>query len=448
MKRILPRTYCVALAGSALVLSGCGGGSGSSSSSSGAASTTSGSATGSATSGSTAAAATTLSTDKPQRDANADLVIWADGTTAPVVQKLAAQFASKNGVKVSVQIATDVRGQYNTAFKAGQAPDVIIGAHDWMGELVANGSIAPVQIPANIKSGFNKNALAATEFNGQTYAVPYGVENLALVRNTALAPTAPKTLDDLITAGKSCVTAKKCTVILSNQVGKKGNAYNAFPFFSAFGGGYFGTKANGDYDPNKLTVDSAQSLKGAELLASLGKQKVLSTNVDDTNADTLFASGKTAFEITGPWSIPAFKKAGIKYSIDPLPTVSGGGAMVPFLGVQQLYVSSKAKNATVAQQFVTNFMTTKEAQVAMFQVGQRPPALTAAYEQVSGTDADVKAWAAAGKDGKLMPNIPAMNSVWGPLGQAEADVVSGKSQPAARFKQAATEIQAAIKSGK
>ncbi|GAB3582161.1 sugar ABC transporter substrate-binding protein [Calidifontibacter terrae] len=442
----MKRTLTVALAGSALVLSGCGGGSSNSSSSTNTSSTSG--ATGSSTSASTsAAAATTLSTDKPQRDANADLVIWADGTTAPVVQKLADQFATKNGVKVSVQIATDVRGQFNTAFKANQAPDVIIGAHDWMGELVANGSIAPLQVPAAVKAGFNKNAVAATEFNGQTYAVPYGVENLALVRNTALAPTAPKTLDDLIKDGTACVTAKKCSVILSNQVGKKGNAYNAYPFLSAFGGGYFGTKANGDYDPNKLTVDSPQSLKGAELLAKLGKDKVLSTNIDDTNSDTLFASGKTAFEITGPWSIPAFKKAGIKYSVDPLPTVTGGGAMVPFLGVQQFYVSSKAKNATVAQQFVTNFMTTKDAQVAMFQVGQRPPALTAAYDQVVGTDADVKAWAAAGKDGKLMPNIPAMNAVWGPLGQAEADVVSGKSQPGARFKQAATEIATAIKSG-
>lgn len=447
MKRTLSRSFYVALSGSALVLSGCGGGSGSSSSTASSTTSASGS-TSSAASSTTAAAATTLSTDKPQRDASADLVIWADGTTAPVVQKLADQFASKNGVKVSVQIATDVRGQYETAFKAGQAPDVIIGAHDWMGELVANGSISPLQVPANIKAGFNKNTVSATEFNGQTYAVPYGVENLALVRNTTLAPTAPKTLDELVKAGTSCVSSKKCSVILSNQVGKKGNAYNAFPFFSAFGGGYFGTKANGDYDPNKLTVDSAQSLKGAQLLATLGKQKVLSTNIDDTNSDTLFSSGKAAFEITGPWSIPAFKKAGIKYSIDPLPTVTGGGAMVPFLGVQQLYVSSKAKNATVAQQFVTNFMTTKDAQVAMFQVGQRPPALTAAYDQVSATDPDVKAWVAAGKDGKLMPNIPAMNSVWGPLGQAEADVVSGKSQPDARFKQAATEIQTAIKSGK
>lgn len=443
----MKRTFAVALTGAALVLTGCGGGSGSSNSST--TSTTSSGSGSATTSGDSAAAATTLSTKDPKRDTNADLVIWADATTAPVVTKLANEFATKNGVKVAVQISNDVRGQYGTAFKAGQSPDVIVGAHDWMGELVANGSVATLQVPANVMAGFNPSAAAASKYNGQTYAVPYGVENLALVRNTALAPNAPKTMDELVTAGKACVTAKKCTNILSNQMGKDGNAYNGYPFLSAFtGGGIFGTKANGDYDPSKVIVNSAGSIKGAEAMAALGKDGALSTNIDSTNADTLFATGKTPFEITGPWSIPAFKKAGIKYAIDPLPTIAGGGAMEPFLGVQMFYMSSKAKNATVAQAFLTQFMTTKDAQVAMFQVGQRPPALTAAYEQVKGSDPDVEAWAAAGKGGKPMPNIPAMNAVWKPLGLAFADIISGKGgTPAARMQKAQTEIEAGIKAG-
>ena len=59
----------------------------------------------------------------------------------------------------------------------------------------------------------------------------------------------------------------------------------------------------------------------------------------------------------------------------------------------------------------------------------------------------VAAWAAAGKDGKPMPNIPAMNAVWGPMGQAMADVISGKAAPDARFNAAQKEIEAAIKAG-
>jgi arabinogalactan oligomer/maltooligosaccharide transport system substrate-binding protein len=45
-----------------------------------------------------------------------------------------------------------------------------------------------------------------------------------------------------------------------------------------------------------------------------------------------------------------------------------------------------------------------------------------------------------------MPNIPAMNSVWGPLGQAAADVISGKPAKA-RFDAAQKEIVANIAKG-
>ena len=43
-----------------------------------------------------------------------------------------------------------------------------------------------------------------------------------------------------------------------------------------------------------------------------------------------------------------------------------------------------------------------------------------------------------------MPNIPAMNSVWGPLGQATADVVAQKEAAQARMAAAQKEIVANI----
>ncbi|RYI21650.1 maltose ABC transporter substrate-binding protein [Dermacoccus sp. 147Ba] len=434
------RSVAVALAGVvAFSLSACGGTDSSSSKSSSKSS-------GSSASGSAAATGAVNAKD-PKRDASADLVIWTDGTAAPTVSKLASEFARQNGVKVSVQTATDVRGNYNTAFKAGQAPDIIVGAHDWMGELVANGSVAPVQLSAQTAAGFNPVAITASKYNGQTYGVPYAVENMALVRNTAYAKDAPKTLDELIATGQKAVDSKKATNVLALEMGKVGDAYHGYPFLSGFKGGIFGTKDNGDYDANKLMVNSPETLKGANLLAELGKKKVLSTNIDKTNADNLFANGKAAYTITGPWSLPTYDKAGVKYAVSAMPTVEGGGKMTPFLGVQMFYVSSKAKNATVAQTFATSLLTTEAAQKQLFEVGKRPPALKAAFDAVAKTDPQVAQWAAAGEGAKPMPNIPAMNAVWQPLGQALADVISGKSAPDARFNKAQSEIQAAIKAG-
>lgn len=424
----------------ALLLSACGGGGGS------ATTTTTSADTARATT--SAAPAQTLSTKDPARDASADLVIWADGDRAAALQKFADQFGAENDITVKVQITTDTRPQFKDATKVNKGPDIVVGAHDWLGEFVQNGVVSPVQLSAEDAAKFAPSAVRATQFNNQTYGVPYAVENLGLLRNTELAPDAPKTMDELVAKGQELVAAQKAKQVLVQFVSKDGNAYYSYPYLSAFpGGGIFGVKANGDYDPKQVIVNSAGSVKGGEVLAKLGAQKVLSTNVDDTNMDQLFDSGAAPFMVTGPWSIEKAKKANIKYAISPLPSLSGGGPMKPFLGVQMFYVSSKAKNAAMAQEFVTKWVPKKEVQLALFDAGHRPPALTEAYQEASTADPDVKAWFEAGEGGLPMPNIPAMNAVWKPFGAATADIISGKAQAKARLDAAQAEIVKAIAKG-
>ncbi len=384
----------------------------------------------------------------PERDANVDLVIWSDADRAGALQKYADEFATENGVTVKVQITTDTRQQFKDATKVGKGPDVIVGAHDWLGELVQNSTVAPVNLSADVSAAFLPNAIAATKFSGQNYGVPYAVENIGLMRNTELVPDAPKTMDELVSIGEKLVKDGKAERVLSQFVSKTGNAYFAYPYFSAFdGGGIFALKDNGDYDANKVIVNSAGSVKGGQVLKDLGSKKVLSTNIDATNQDALFADKKAPFMISGPWSVPPAAKAGVKYGISPLPSLAGGGTMKPFLGVQMFYVSSKAKNGALAQEFVTKYIPRKDVQLALFEVGKRPPALKEAYDEVAATDPDVKAWYEAGLEGRAMPNIPAMNAVWGPFGQATADIISGKSEPKKRLDSAEKEISANIAKG-
>ncbi|WP_404388860.1 extracellular solute-binding protein [Humibacillus xanthopallidus] len=391
---------------------------------------------------------TPTGTAAPVRDTNVDLVIWTDADRSAAVQKYADEFAAENGVTVKVQISTDTRQQFKDATKVGKGPDVIVGAHDWLGELVQNSTVAPVNLAADVTAKFLPKSIEATKFNGQAYGVPYAVENIGLMYNKDLVPNAPKTMDELVATGEKLVQEGKAKQVLSQFVSKVGNAYFAYPYLSAFeGGGIFGLTPEGGYDPNKVIVNSAGSIKGGEVLADLGKQKVLSTNVDDTNQDALFDTKAAPFMISGPWSVAKAKEAGINYGIAPLPSLEGGGPMKPFLGVQMFYVSSKAKNAALAQEFVTNYIPRKDVQLALFEVGKRPPALKEAYDEVSATDPDVKAWYEAGVDGLPMPNIPAMNAVWGPFGQATADIIAGKAGAQARLDAAAKEITANIAKG-
>ena len=383
------------------------------------------------------------STEPPVRDQNAELVIWSDDVRAPVLTEFADQFGEEFGITVQVQVSTDVRQQFKDATNVDQGPDIIVGAHDWLGELVQNGTVAPIQMSGDVQAQFVPEALEATKFDGQIYGVPYATESLGLIRNTALAPEVPASMDELVANGTSMVEAGDADQVMVQAMGQQGDAYNAFPWLSAYGGGIFGLNADGGWDAENVIIDSPESIKGGEKIAWLGAEGALNVNVGGTEMEALFNEGKTPYMVSGPWAIANVKGAGIDYAIDPIPGFEDGGEPTPFLGVQMFYVSAKAKNAAIAQEFVNKYVPSLDLQLALFEAGDRPPALQEALDQVAADNEDIASWSAAGQGAPPMPNIPAMNAVWGPLGQAAADIVSG-SDPTERLTAAQEEVVAAI----
>jgi arabinogalactan oligomer/maltooligosaccharide transport system substrate-binding protein len=360
--------------------------------------------------------------------AGGKLVIWADDKRTAALKPFAEKFGQSNGVTVEVQaISKDQQTAFVTASQQGSGPDVMVGAHDWIGNLVQNGAIDPVQLTAEQKSAFSDLALKGVTFNGQLYAVPYATENLALIRNTALAPDPPKTIEDLVATGTRLKSAKKVSEIMALQVGQTGDAYHIYPLFTSGGGYLFGTKASGEYDPTDLGVGKPASIAAFNKIKALGEKGsgALKRSIGSDNAIATFTSGKAAFLISGPWAVTDVKKAGIKYDISPVPGFAGGKAAQPFVGVQAFYVAAKGKNKALAQEFVTNYLTQPDLAVALYQAEPRPPALIAALNQVKGSDPDLEKFLDAGKDGAILPAIPAMAAIWDPFGKAEAAIIGG-----------------------
>jgi len=104
-----------------------------------------------------------------------DLLIWTGGGPGgDATKKLAQTFAQQYGVNVTVQIVPkELQTQFVTASQAGNAPDVVFGAHDWIGNLVQNGAIDPVPMTQELTSSFEELAVKAVTFNGQTYGIPF-----------------------------------------------------------------------------------------------------------------------------------------------------------------------------------------------------------------------------------------------------------------------------------
>jgi arabinogalactan oligomer/maltooligosaccharide transport system substrate-binding protein len=390
--------------------------------------------------------------DKPadnssdQKQTGGSLVIWADEKRSVALKPFAEKFGADNGVTVEVKAVTkDLQTNFVTASQSGSGPDVVVGAHDWIGNLVQNGTIDPVQLSAAQKSAFQDIATKAVTFNGQLYGVPYAVENLALIRNTELAPNAPATIEDLVATAKQLKTAGKVSELMCLQVGQNGDAYHIYPLYTSAGGYLFGTKSNGDYDPKDLGVGKPEAIAAFNKIRALGEkgEGALKRSIEGGNSIATFTGKKCAYLVSGPWAITDIKKAGLTYDISPVPGFAGGKTAQPFVGVQAFYVASKGKNKAVAQEFVANYVTRTDLATALYAAEPRPPALSAALDAVKSTDADAQKFITAGQGGVILPAIPEMAAIWDPFGKAEAAVVGG-ADAAATITAAANTIAAQI----
>ena len=257
-----------------------------------------------------ASAAATTTTTTPVR-ANADFVIWADAQRAQILLPFAKKFGKQYGITVAVTPDSgNLEGDFTTATEAGKGPDLVIGAHDWIGDMVVNGVIQPLPMPAIEQKLFNKIALNAVRYQNEIWGVPYAIENVALFRNPALSPSSPATFQQMISEGQALVTAGKAKVPFCDQVGTTGDAYHMEPFYTSGGGYLFGTLKNGDYNPKDVGVGLAGSIAFGKLLYQYGEKgtgadaNVFTQSISGSNSIGLFASGQCPFLVSGPGQSP------------------------------------------------------------------------------------------------------------------------------------------------
>jgi len=373
-------------------------------------------------------------------DANA-ITVWVDIERKPALEGVAASFTEDTGIEVELvtkDFAT-VDQDFISQVPTGKGPDVIVSPHDKLGAYVAAGVVAPLEL-GDVASGFAESAIQAMTYDGNVYGVPYSIENVALVRNADLVAEPSATFDEVIAKGREAGTTYPFLVGLSPE---QGDPYHLYPLQTSFGSQVFAQNADGSYDSSNLVLGDEAGVEFATALKQWGAEGILNANIDGDRAREFFLAGESPYYLTGPWNTPAIAEAGINYVIDPLPS-AGGEEARPFIGVNGFFLSSKSANALAATNFIVNYLSTEEAQLALFEVGGRPPALTAAYESAAASDPDVAAFGAIGQTGAPMPAIPEMGAVWSDWGNAELQLIKGEGDPQEVWETAVTNIQTKI----
>jgi len=369
------------------------------------------------------------------------LVVWADETRAPVIEDIGADFEADTGVAVEV-VQKDfgtIRDDLVSQGPSGQGPDVIIGAHDWIGKLVQNGAITPVEL-GDKTSEFEQVSIDAVSYDGQVYGMPYSIENIALFRNADLAPDKPGSWDEMIATGQQLVADGTADLPFAVQMdGEKGDPYHFYPLQTSYGAFVFGQTEDGSWNPDDLQLDNEGGQQFAQDLSQWGADGIVSTSVTADIAKETFNTGKVAYWITGPWNVADAQDAGINLVVEDIPG-PGGQTAAPFVGVQAFMISNYSENKLIANEFVVNYASTEEVADALFETGGRPPALIASAEKVAD-DPILAGFAAVGAEGSPLPNIPAMDAVWEEWGLAEGAIVNGAADPVGVWNQMAEKVR-------
>jgi maltose/maltodextrin transport system substrate-binding protein/arabinogalactan oligomer/maltooligosaccharide transport system substrate-binding protein len=404
------------------------------------------------------AAAMVMLAIAPAVMAQDELVIWADAGRAPILVSLGEAFEEEFGVGVDVQEVDfgGIRDNLKTAGPAGEGPDIIIGAHDWLGELLVNGLLEPIDLGDEAEN-FAPAALAAFSADGVLYGLPYVTENVAFVWNPELVETPPATWDEVFALSQEIVDSGAAQYGFIRQ---SGDPYHFFPIQTAFGGYVFGFNEDGSYNAEDLGIDSEGSLAAAEWYQSLVEAGLQPTDVDYDVMHGLFTSGDAAMIITGPWAMAAIRESGIPYEVGPIPAGPDGTTAKPFLGVHAFMLSAFSENKLLAEAFLLDFVlsdtpvtittedgaeltgTTMELLQA---VGTRASAYLPALE--NATDPDFAGFSEAGAEALAMPSIPEMGSVWSAWDGAVVLITNGQSDADTAFTDAATQIRTLIEEG-
>jgi arabinogalactan oligomer/maltooligosaccharide transport system substrate-binding protein len=400
--------------------------------------------------GSTTAAAS-VKADAPSAKAGATATtvrIWTDQDRKAAVDKVASAWGKSRGVSIEVVVKPfgDIRDNLKTV-QAENAPDVIVAAHDWTGELAANGSVVQIFPSKAVKKVIPGYAMRAFSYGGKQFGLPTTLENVGLFVNTKLAGV-PRTWPDLEKRALAFKRKSSGNVAIAVQQGSGGDAYHMYPFFSGLCGYVFATTSTGSLNPRKLGVANPLFLKNAPLIDRWNREGLINSKIDGGTAQEAFLKGKAAYWITGPWNIDTVRKAGIKFRIVQVPKIRCRA--VPFLGVNGFMVTRFAAGhgvATAAKDLVTRYMASTSAQLDLAQANGRFPANTLAGKRVK--DTALKQIGIAGNGGVAMPNIPQMASVWGDLGGAWVKSTKGAGATKARvaFVSAARAIAAKIAGG-
>ncbi|MBD1378730.1 sugar ABC transporter substrate-binding protein [Metabacillus arenae] len=389
-----------------------------------------------------------------QPEEGAELVIWGNGEAeGEWMKSVAEQFTEKYDVPVSFEEVAhgDAAKKLETDGPAGLGGDVFMAPHDRVGQMTTAGLIYDNYYASEYKERLIDGVAEAVsslneEGEQKMYGFPLAIETVAMAYNKDLLDKMgfkpAETMDELIEQSKEFMAQNPGTYGFMLE---PGNFYGNYSFIGGYEGYIFGEN---NTNPEDIGLNKEPALKAAELLEKI-RDEILPLKKEDLTADVInsyFNEGKQLYTMEGSWGVNGRIDAGINLGVTVMPKLENGKVPTTFLGVKGLYVNSYSKYPKAATLFA-KFATSDEMLLKFFeQTGNLPPTKALLENEKLKSDKLKMPFIEQAEHTVPMPNIPAMDSVWGGMDAALTAIWNNDEESKPALDKGVQQIQEAINS--
>ncbi len=335
------------------------------------------------------------------------LNIWFSVEGAKAMRAIGAQFTADTGVEVIVETPdSDGPSKFQQAAAAGKGPDIMIFAHDRIGEWISGGLLHAVTPSQPMLDDIDPLAWKGFNFRGRLWGYPYAIEAITLIYNRALVPQPPRSFDEIFEIDARLSQQGK-KAILWDYV----NPYFTWPLLVANGGYAFKQRSDGTYDARDTGVNNDGALMGAKLLERMMKEGLMPSGSGYPEMEAALAQGRVAMMINGPWSWVNLKRAGIDFGVANIPLV-GNKASVPFVGIKGATINRATKQKEVAVEFIENYLLTQNGLKQLDRAEPIGAAASRQYFQQQASDPRIAGIMTSAREGIPTPSNPEMGRFW------------------------------------
>jgi arabinogalactan oligomer/maltooligosaccharide transport system substrate-binding protein len=360
---------------------------------------------------------------------------------ASVLARFEADFLATYGVAVTFDTAEadPPQRRFVADLLAPSVADALICPHDWIGDLISRDLIEPTVLSAEHRDAFPGWALSALTFGGRLYGLPTTTDTVALIRNTGLVASQPKTFDEMVTTGSALQDAGLVTEIFTVRVGERGDPFQIWPLFTSAGGWLFARTPENGWDTTRIGLAAPESIAAFERLRSLGEAGagLLRRAVGRREAIELFASGRSPYLISTADAMQRIRQAGIPVAVGAVPPFADGGPASTFTMVHGLFIAKHGANKIIAHDLFADYLTHNHVMAALSDGIVAPAALLDTVSEDTALQNFLELCAA----GTPMPSFPQMDATWRILEEAQVAVIAG-APAEATARRAAAQVEA------